>query len=106
MKGLKGYESYVKQAEAAKAAGVTQDQAASAFVDNHIYGTPDQCVEKVKAVQQKLGAAGFLAVFNYAGMGEQEALRNQSLFAEKVLPRLKAYEPDLDIAERTLVAAE
>ena len=30
-------------------------------------------------------------------MGEAEATRNQELFAAKVMPRLKALEPDLDI---------
>jgi alkanesulfonate monooxygenase SsuD/methylene tetrahydromethanopterin reductase-like flavin-dependent oxidoreductase (luciferase family) len=97
LKGVKGYESYVANAEAAKAAGFTEDKIASVFVDNHIYGTPDQCFEKIRKVREQLGAGGFLAIFNYAGMEPAEARRNQELFAAKVLPRLKALEPGLDI---------
>jgi alkanesulfonate monooxygenase SsuD/methylene tetrahydromethanopterin reductase-like flavin-dependent oxidoreductase (luciferase family) len=39
MRGLKGYENYAKNADAARAAGITENQIASVFVDNHIYGT-------------------------------------------------------------------
>ena len=70
-----------------------------------MFGTPDQCVEKIIETQKKLGAAAFLAVFNYAGLGEAEAARNQALFAEKVLPRVKAYEPTLDIGLPVLAEA-
>jgi alkanesulfonate monooxygenase SsuD/methylene tetrahydromethanopterin reductase-like flavin-dependent oxidoreductase (luciferase family) len=97
LEGVKGYESYVANAKAAAAAGVTEDKMASVFVDNHIYGTPDQCFEKIKKVREQLGAAGFLGIFNYAGMDAAEAKRNQELFAAKVLPRLKALEPHLDV---------
>jgi alkanesulfonate monooxygenase SsuD/methylene tetrahydromethanopterin reductase-like flavin-dependent oxidoreductase (luciferase family) len=105
MKGLKGYEYYAANAERAKAAGVTREQASDAFVNNHIWGTPDQCFEKITAIREKLGACAFLAVFNYAGMSSEEAMRNQDLFARKVLPRLKAYEPGLDIGVAPLAAA-
>jgi len=107
MKGLKGYESYAQSAETMKASGVSQDQLATKWTENHVFGTPDQCVEKIIEPQKKLGAGGFLGVFNYSGLGEAEASRNQGLFAEKVLPRLKAYEPNLDICQEQLsIAAE
>ncbi len=105
MKGLKGYESYAKTAEVEKKTGVTQDDSANKWTENHVFGTPDQCVEKIIETQKKLGAAAFLAVFNYAGLGEAEAARNQALFAEKVLPRVKAYEPTLDIGLPVLAEA-
>jgi alkanesulfonate monooxygenase SsuD/methylene tetrahydromethanopterin reductase-like flavin-dependent oxidoreductase (luciferase family) len=108
LKGVRGYESYVAQAEADAAAGVTLDSFLDTFVGNHVFGTPEQCYEQIKAIREKTGAAGFLGVFNYAGMGEAEATRNQELFAAKVLPRLKALEPDLDIwsPDRMALAAE
>jgi alkanesulfonate monooxygenase SsuD/methylene tetrahydromethanopterin reductase-like flavin-dependent oxidoreductase (luciferase family) len=100
MKSIKGYENYAANAEKARAAGITQDDSAKKWTGNHVFGTPDECVEKAMDIQQKLGACAYLAVFNYAGMGEAEAARNQSLFADKVLPRLKAYEPQLDIGQQ------
>jgi alkanesulfonate monooxygenase SsuD/methylene tetrahydromethanopterin reductase-like flavin-dependent oxidoreductase (luciferase family) len=95
--GVKGYESYVEREAAAKARGVTEEMVVNAFTESHVYGTPDQCYERIVKVQEMLGAAAFLAIFNYGGMPPQEAIRNQELFAAKVLPRLKAYKPGLDI---------
>ncbi len=105
MKGLKGYESYAKSAEVMKASGISRDELAKKWTQNHIFGTPDQCVEKIIETQKLLGAAAFLGVFNYSGIGEAEASRNQALFAEKVLPRIKAHEPSLDIGVEELSAA-
>lgn len=102
MKGIKGYENYAAAAELQKKAGVTQEDSAKKWTGNHVFGTPDECVEKAMDIQKKLGACGYLAVFNYAGMGEAEATRNQSLFAEKVLPRLKAHEAHLDVGQPVL----
>jgi alkanesulfonate monooxygenase SsuD/methylene tetrahydromethanopterin reductase-like flavin-dependent oxidoreductase (luciferase family) len=100
MKGIKGYEYYAASADRMKAAGVTRETTSAAFVDNHVWGTPDQCVEKITMIREKLGACAFLAIFNYAGMPVEEAHRNQELFAAKVLPRLKAHMPHLDVGAR------
>ncbi len=97
LKNVKGYESYVAREEAAAARGVTEVMVENSFVESHVYGTPDQCFERIAEVRKMLGACAFLAVFNYAGMPREEALRNQALFAAKVLPRLKAHAPHLDI---------
>ena len=105
MRGLKGYESYAKGQELMKKAGITQDQSASRWTENHIFGTPDECVEKVIETQKKLGAAAYLAVFNYGGLGEAEAIRNRDLFVQKVMPRVKAHEPGLDIGEPAMAQA-
>ncbi len=99
LRSIKGMESYVKAIDAAKAAGITPDQSSDYFANNHVFGTPDQCVEKIAAIREKLGASTFLGIFNYAGMSPAEAKRNQELFAAKVLPRLKAIEPGLDVGD-------
>jgi alkanesulfonate monooxygenase SsuD/methylene tetrahydromethanopterin reductase-like flavin-dependent oxidoreductase (luciferase family) len=106
--GVKGYESYVTREAAAAARGVTDEMVHDAFVESHVYGTPDQCVERIAEVRRMLGAAAFLGIFNYAGMPAEEAMRNQALFATKVLPKLKAIEPGLDIGitGRELEAAQ
>ena len=105
MKGLKGYENYAAGAEAQRKAGITPEQSARKWTGNHVYGTPEECVAKAIDIQQKLGACAYLAVFNYVGMGEAEATRNQSLFAQKALPRHKAYEAGLDIGQKVLAQA-
>ena len=105
---MKGYESYVTREAAAAARGVTDEMVHDAFVESHVYGTPEQCVERIAEVRRVLGAAAFLGIFNYAGMPAEEAMRNQALFATKVLPKLKAIEPGLDIGitGRELEAAQ
>jgi alkanesulfonate monooxygenase SsuD/methylene tetrahydromethanopterin reductase-like flavin-dependent oxidoreductase (luciferase family) len=105
LKGVRGYESYVAAAEAGAAAGATLDDFLDVFVEGHVFGTPDQCVDKITDIRAKLGAGGFSAVLNFAGMSEAEAGRNQALFAAKVLPRLKSLEPGLDIPSPMTLAA-
>jgi hypothetical protein len=83
--------------KAAQARGWTEDNTLDRFIVDHVFGTPDECFEKIKATRDKVGAAGYIAILNYIDMSREESLRNQTLFAEKVLPRLKAYMPELDI---------
>jgi alkanesulfonate monooxygenase SsuD/methylene tetrahydromethanopterin reductase-like flavin-dependent oxidoreductase (luciferase family) len=97
MKGLRGYEAYAAMGDAAAAAGVDTATYNESFARDHIYGTPDACYERIRELRADLGAAAFLGVFSYSGMSATEAYRNQSLFAEKVLPRLKSLEPDIDL---------
>lgn len=98
MHGLRGYESYAATAVAAAAAGETTEAFIEGFAREHVYGTPDECYERIRALRADLGAAAFLGVFSYSGMPAAEAIRNQELFAARVLPRLKALEPDIDIS--------
>ena len=61
-------------------------------MDLQIWGTPDQCYEKIQAVNRRVANDTFVGVFSYAGMPAAEAQRNMRLFAEKVAPRLQRAE--------------
>jgi alkanesulfonate monooxygenase SsuD/methylene tetrahydromethanopterin reductase-like flavin-dependent oxidoreductase (luciferase family) len=86
-RNVKGYEYHVKMAEATK-------NSAQAFRDlfckTQVYGTPERCVETLRTIAQTMDAAEFVGVFKYGGMPLEEAERNIKLFADEVLPHIKA----------------
>ena len=59
------------------------------FMSLQVWGTPEQCYEKVKDIHARTDCCGFTGVFSYAGMGEKMARDNLSLFAREVMPELK-----------------
>lgn len=87
LKDMKGYEYYGKFAETIQRQGA--DASVDFFMDLQIWGTPQQCIDKITAVSDRTGADSFVGVFSYAGMPAEEAERNMKLFADKVMPELK-----------------
>ncbi len=83
----KGYEYYSKLNETIEQMGV--DGMAEFFMSLQVWGTPEQCYEKLKDIHARTDACGFTGVFSYAGMPLEIARANQSLFAREVLPQLK-----------------
>ena len=85
----KGYESYGRMQEIATSQGGA-DAMVEFFLGLQVWGTPDQCYEKILAIRERTGAGAFNGVFSYAGMPLPDAERSMRLFASKVMPRLKA----------------
>jgi alkanesulfonate monooxygenase SsuD/methylene tetrahydromethanopterin reductase-like flavin-dependent oxidoreductase (luciferase family) len=75
------------------------DSVVDFFVDLQVWGTPEQCLEKILDVRQRVGNDHFVGVFSYAGMPGDEAERNMRLFAAKVMPALQALPPVARAAE-------
>jgi alkanesulfonate monooxygenase SsuD/methylene tetrahydromethanopterin reductase-like flavin-dependent oxidoreductase (luciferase family) len=69
------------------------------FLGLQIYGTPDQCFERIIDFSGRLGAETFTGVFSYAGMPYDMAEQNLRLFASDVVPRLKTHQPVRAAAE-------
>ncbi|MBL6852558.1 MAG: LLM class flavin-dependent oxidoreductase [Alphaproteobacteria bacterium] len=86
----KGYESYGAMQQMVRGGGA--DAMIDFFLSLQIWGTPDQCHERIVDFTQKLGAETFTGVFSYAGMPYAMAEENLRLFASDVLPRLKAHQ--------------
>lgn len=84
----KGYESYKAMQEQASAPGGI-DKMAEFFLGLQVWGTPDQCLEKLSDIFQRTGGHGFTGVFSYAGMPFEDAEQNMRLFARKVMPELR-----------------
>ena len=62
------------------------------FVDLQVWGTPEQCYEKILDIRRRVGNDHYVGVFSYAGMPPAEAECNMRLFAKEVMPSLQRLE--------------
>jgi alkanesulfonate monooxygenase SsuD/methylene tetrahydromethanopterin reductase-like flavin-dependent oxidoreductase (luciferase family) len=92
---MKGYESYAEMQLKASAPGGV-DAMTEFFMKLQVWGTPEQCYEKILDIQRRTGAEAFSAVFSYAGMPYDVAEANMRLFATEVMPELKKHVPIQD----------
>jgi len=90
MKTTKGYEYYAKMTDKIHTYG--DDKVIDFFVDLQVWGTPEQCYDKILDVRRRVGNDHFVGVFSYAGMPAAEAERNMRLFATDVMPALQRLE--------------
>src|SRR5689334_9861034 len=89
---IKGYESYGAMQQGISSPGA-QDAMIDFFLGLQIYGTPEQCTDRIIDFAGRLGAETFTGVFSYAGMPYDMAEKSMRLFASEVLPKLKAHQP-------------
>jgi len=83
----KGYEYYGKMAEMVGKYG--KAGVSDFFLNLQVWGTPEQCYERILDIRSRVGADTFVGIFSYAGMPPDEAERNMRLFAREVMPELK-----------------
>jgi len=86
LKGTQGYEYYAANREAL----VNRDlrKTADFYVGLQVWGTPEQCYEKVMAARARINCDHFCGNFRFIDMPMQVGERSMRLFAEKVLPEL------------------
>jgi alkanesulfonate monooxygenase SsuD/methylene tetrahydromethanopterin reductase-like flavin-dependent oxidoreductase (luciferase family) len=82
-----GYEYYQRLSSSIQKHGA--DRVVENFIELQVWGTPDQCFERVMDIRSKVGNDGFNGVFAFAGMMPDVAEHNLRLFAAEVMPRLK-----------------
>ena len=82
-----GYEYYQRLSSSIQKHG--SDRVVDNFVELQVWGTPDQCFDRIMDIRSKVGNDGFSGVFNFAGMTPDMAEHNLRLFAAQVMPRLK-----------------
>jgi alkanesulfonate monooxygenase SsuD/methylene tetrahydromethanopterin reductase-like flavin-dependent oxidoreductase (luciferase family) len=83
----RGYEAY----GAIQQTGM--DDYTRTFLGLQVWGTPEQCYERVVEGTRKLGGDGFMGTFSYGGMPYDLAESSLRLFARRVLPELRACKP-------------
>lgn len=95
----KGYEYYGRLTDAIAEQGI--DGMAQFFMDLQVWGTPEQCLEKIKDIHTRTDCCGFNGVFRYAGMPIEMAKGNLELFAREVMPELKklGHNPPFDMED-------
>ena len=92
---IPGYEYYGKLAANIRKHGI--DSFVNFLAELQVWGTPEQVFNKLAEYQRRADAGAVIGVFSYGGMPHELARRNITLFAEVVLPRLKALDVGCDI---------
>lgn len=96
----KGYEHYDRISTSFAEHGT--DPAIEEYIGAQIWGTPEQCIEKVVSMQGHVGADTLTLNFRYGSIPIDEALEGMTLFAREAMPTLQALP---SAAERALDAA-
>ena len=87
LKTTKGYEYYGKFTEKVEQYG---DQYVKDFFLNlQVWGTPEQCYQKIMDTRVRVSNDSFLAAFSFGGMPYDGVEQSMRLFAKEVMPRLK-----------------
>lgn len=89
-KGGGAYDFYHESAKYARQAG--GEAMGRGFTDLQIWGTPQQCLEKIKGIQDIIGAMDINASFSFAGMPYDYAKKSLTLFAEQVIPSVQKWQ--------------
>jgi alkanesulfonate monooxygenase SsuD/methylene tetrahydromethanopterin reductase-like flavin-dependent oxidoreductase (luciferase family) len=95
----KGYEYYGKMSD--KIAQYGTDTVIDYFTNLQVWGTPEQCYERILDIHRRTGNSHYVGVFSYAGMPYDEAERSMRLFAAEVMPALEKLDVTLPPAEAT-----
>lgn len=85
---IEGYEYYGKMARNLKKHGT--DHFCRFLSELQSWGTPDQVIEKTVENVRRVGGAGIVNIFSYGGMPHDLAEHSMRLYADKVMPALKA----------------
>jgi alkanesulfonate monooxygenase SsuD/methylene tetrahydromethanopterin reductase-like flavin-dependent oxidoreductase (luciferase family) len=92
---IPGYEYYGKLAANIRKHGM--DAFVAFLAELQVWGTPEQVYHKLAEHRRRADAGGIIGAFSYGGMPHDLAKRNITLFAERVLPRLKALDAGCEI---------
>jgi alkanesulfonate monooxygenase SsuD/methylene tetrahydromethanopterin reductase-like flavin-dependent oxidoreductase (luciferase family) len=90
-KTMPSYATYAALGDAMIAAG-GPEKAYRDYVGGNLIGTPEQLLEKDAMRKATVGDYEIIANFSFGGMPYEEVYRQMKLFADKVMPRLKAEE--------------
>ena len=88
-KELPSYATYAYMGDAAAARG-GPDQAYKDYIGGNLIGTPEVLYEKHLARKAMVGDYEIIANFSYGGMPYEDVYEQMKLFADTVMPKLKA----------------
>ncbi|MFZ0657256.1 MAG: LLM class flavin-dependent oxidoreductase [Candidatus Binataceae bacterium] len=83
----KGYEYYEQMSKNLK--GSNKDASVEYFLNLQVWGTPEDCFNKIDEIRTKVNADHYTGVFSYAGMPIEDAEKSLRVFAAEVMPELK-----------------
>jgi alkanesulfonate monooxygenase SsuD/methylene tetrahydromethanopterin reductase-like flavin-dependent oxidoreductase (luciferase family) len=97
LQSMRGYESYKAIQQAVNEPG-GDEAMVEFFLSLQIWGTPEQCHQKILDCTDRCGADTFSAVFSYGEMDYAYAEKNLRTFARHVLPELKSHRRHMRVA--------
>lgn len=100
----KGYEHYAEIAQVMETQANPGELMAQSYLDNHCWGTPEQCIAKIRGICDAFHPEEFMLVFRYGSMPIEAARKSLQLFAREVLPAVHEI-PALDPIDYKAVAA-
>lgn len=100
----KGYEHYADQAAGLVNTGDPAQAMAATYLANHVWGTPEQCIEKMRGIADAFHPEEFMLVMRYGTMPREVAAESIGLFSREVLPAVQAIPVEEPITYRTPVA--
>jgi hypothetical protein len=92
----KGYEHYGKMTDMIDRHG--SEGLTDFFVNLQVWGTPQQCLEKIIDIRSRVGCDSYIAVPSFAAMPIEDAERSLRLFAREVMPELRKLDADVPAA--------
>jgi alkanesulfonate monooxygenase SsuD/methylene tetrahydromethanopterin reductase-like flavin-dependent oxidoreductase (luciferase family) len=87
-KNTKGYEHYAAQSAALRTVDAAQAMGET-YLANHVWGTPAQCLEKMRAISDAFHPEEFMLVMRYGDMPRDLAAKSTELFAREVMPAVQ-----------------
>jgi alkanesulfonate monooxygenase SsuD/methylene tetrahydromethanopterin reductase-like flavin-dependent oxidoreductase (luciferase family) len=84
--GIKGYEQYSPGGGGDPRGGSPRDD----YLKSGIFGTPEQCIEKMKMYAEVTGTDHIVMLHSIAGMSVKETESSLRLFSSEVLPVMQA----------------
>ena len=91
LKAIRGYEYYGNFTDKIDEHG--DRDVRDFFTGLQVWGTPEQCYQKVMDINGYTGHDSTVAVFSYGGMPTDDAEQSMRLFASEVMPELKQFQP-------------
>lgn len=94
-----GYEYYADVATTLRQEGT--DGLTDFFMELQVYGTPQQCYDRIKHIYEQSQCCASVNAFKFGGMPFDEAQASMRLFAKEVMPELRKLgnEPLFDTEE-------
>lgn len=86
-KTQKGYDYYAKVSDRIGSEGA--EDAARFYSNLHVFGTPSECMEKIRWIQEVTACDTILNFFSYSGMPFDESMSILNTYADEVLPAVK-----------------
>lgn len=87
-----GYEYYAGVAAKLRSEGA--DGLTEFFMELQVYGTPQQCYDRIEDIYRQSNCCGSIHAFKFGGMPFDEARASMRLFARDVMPALRKLGPD------------